>query len=613
MAEDKKNLSKAEQAKVEKDAKAKDTTKKTDQGVGNAPKTSGNNEGGFKGWYQQHKTAVLAGGVVSVFALSLGLGLGLGLKPKQRDFMFICDSGIVEDSSFNAAGWKGTRDFATMLEMTAGNMEPGNASEFASAYRTAFNTQEAKVAILSGWEHEIHWIEHQKNNPNDTAVFIDNGQSSLTRFVVKEQVDNFYENGNNAEVGQLLTPKERQTAINGVFGWEPKPTSDLVDETKLITAVKDGDIVRLTPTTNDLLDDSQGDVTNLAVAGDFNNTYGLTFSTEEAAFKAGLQAWMHASLDSEGNERPSEDKVVGGWAGFVSRTTGDFLSGFEHGLEIMNNLNDGVALLDSPVRETSRENDTAGHVKLVTPTSTSINDGSATSKDWESGSFDLGDGVTYAEALVTKGAKVILPVAGPQTEDALKTATSEQGKANDTLVLGVDTDATIAFANYAPYVLSTVEKNITSSTLEMLHIWGVENDYVTLAQYEAGGVIANSFEPSITAARLGETTLTKEDINKENAKVLASKRNLDNDGVGVTLETGQASEEAFFDNFASYFEPNVDSSHTEIKNSLTTSHADYGMEKFLDAVFNLAITTGTWAVLADFDGTINAGSATFFN
>lgn len=116
----------------------------------------------------------------------------------------------------------------------------------------------------------------------------------------------------------------------------------------------------------------------------------------------------------------------------------------------------------------------AGVLAYNTDNSTShqvINLGSV--DDHYSGSFAPGGGTAKANELITKGANVLLPVAGPQTKDAIDVV---KGKANH-FVIGVDVDATNLYKDDASLILTSITKGLKKSTERILsELYGTTPD-----------------------------------------------------------------------------------------------------------------------------------------
>jgi basic membrane protein A and related proteins len=157
------------------------------------------------------------------------------------------------------------------------------------------------------------------------------------------------------------------------------------------------------------------------------NVLGLAFSTDQAAFLAG---YLAAGTTKTGK--------VGTFGGIPIPPVTIFMDGFYYGVQYYNQQN-------------------GTNVEVLGWNPANPDQGLFT------GNFEsTDDGRTMGETLMSEGADIIMPVAGPVglgTAEAVKT----RGNA---WIVGVDTDWTISAANYKDVILTSVNKNMDTAVLD---------------------------------------------------------------------------------------------------------------------------------------------------
>lgn len=152
----------------------------------------------------------------------------------------------------------------------------------------------------------------------------------------------------------------------------------------------------------------------------FDNVLGLLFATDQAAFLAGYAA---AGVTQTG--------VVGTFGGVNIPPVTVFMDGFYLGVQYYNEQH--------------------GTDVQVLGWDPAAQDGLFT------GNFEsTDDGKTLGETLISEGADIIMPVAGPV---GLGTAAAAR-EAGNVYIVGVDTDWTVSAADFADIVLTSVLKNM---------------------------------------------------------------------------------------------------------------------------------------------------------
>jgi basic membrane protein A and related proteins len=201
--------------------------------------------------------------------------------------------------------------------------------------------------------------------------------------------------------------------------------------------------------------DQKFTIVDFAYDPQFNNVLGLVFATEEAGFLAGYAA---AGVTQTG--------VVATFGGIQIPPVTVFMDGYALGVE-----------------EYNRRHGTNVRVLGWDP---------ATQSGLFVGNFEsLDDGYTRGQSLISEGADIIMPVAGPV---GLGTARAAQEHGN-VYIIGVDTDWTVSSPEYTNVTLTSVLKNMDVAVYEAIEmvvngnfqggvfVGTLENDGVGLAPF----------------------------------------------------------------------------------------------------------------------------------
>ena len=157
-----------------------------------------------------------------------------------------------------------------------------------------------------------------------------------------------------------------------------------------------------------------------------DNVKPILYNTQEAAYLAGYVA---AGVSKTG--------TVGTFGGMKIPSVTIFMDGFA----------DGVAKYNE---------DNSASVKVI-----------GWDKAKQDGSFaetfdEIGKGKELTEQLISQGADIIMPVAGPLGEGAMSSAAEHDG----VLIVGVDTDAFEKYTNYQDILLTSVLKDLEVSVFD---------------------------------------------------------------------------------------------------------------------------------------------------
>ena len=214
----------------------------------------------------------------------------------------------------------------------------------------------------------------------------------------------------------------------------------------------------------------------------------LVFNTAQSSFMAGYLA-----------AGTSKTQKVGTFGGVKIPTVTIFMDGFAQGVEYYN----------------SQKN-----------ANVSILGWDATKQD---GQFVPGDkpfenvkgGQQTAQGLISQGADIILPVAGPAGIGALQAAKASGGKVN---AIWVDTDGCVSAETYCSNILTSVYKSLDLAVLEAIkaaHSGSFSNDpYVGTLENEGTGLSPyHEFDSKVPADLKAEVDALKADIISGKIKI----------------------------------------------------------------------------------------------
>ena len=221
--------------------------------------------------------------------------------------------------------------------------------------------------------------------------------------------------------------------------------------------------------------DSAPDTTKV---GEIPNLKPLLFNTAQSSFQAG---YLAAAMSKSGK--------VGTFGGLKIPTVTIFMDGFAEGVKYYNTQKSkNVQVLGW---------DDAKQAGLFTG-------------DFE----DKAKGQNNAQNLITQGADVIFPVAGPSGLGGLQAAKASNGKVN---AIWVDTDGCVSAAEYCSVLLSSVEKGMDVAVKDAI-VSAVDNKFDN-AQFtgtlENGGTALapfHEFDSKIPADVKSELDQIKADI-----------------------------------------------------------------------------------------------------
>jgi len=214
----------------------------------------------------------------------------------------------------------------------------------------------------------------------------------------------------------------------------------------------------------------------------------LVFNTAESSFMAG---YLAAGM--------SQTKKVGTYGGAKIPTVTIFMDGFSQGVEYYNEKKGAdVAMLGWDVAK---------------------QDGQFVPGDKPFENTDGGQRV--AQGLISQGADVIFPVAGPAGLGGLQAAKASRGNVN---AIWVDTDGCVSAETYCPQLISSVLKGLDVSVAAAIkaaqdgsfsnepYVGTLENGGTGLAPY-------NEFQSKVSAELKAEVDQIKSDITAGTIKI----------------------------------------------------------------------------------------------
>ncbi len=282
------------------------------------------------------------------------------------------------------------------------------------------------------------------------------------------------------------------------------------------------------------------------------NVISIRFESVQGGFLAGVAAAVYStSIDSY---------IVSTFGGMQFDTVFDWMSGFEQGVNWFNYAALGYDINGQKVNDDAWLKDTGfsdDYVKITNGKNT-IDYTSSTSQSntnkWYSGSFNLGEGTQLVSSQIDSGSTVIFPVAGAQTLDAINMISSSTN--NDIRVVGVDSNAAVAYPDFNDIILGSATKNIKAAT--SLSLWYGDKFVKEYGQdeskLESGTIDEKYFEMVSKTPDEGGwkeynenytkndlTTMTEDEVNEYVATTsspLVSDPNIDYYSYGQDLEYG---------------------------------------------------------------------------
>lgn len=216
----------------------------------------------------------------------------------------------------------------------------------------------------------------------------------------------------------------------------------------------------------------------------YKNGVSVNYLAEGAGYLASYPAAVYTIWNS--NEKDLDRNIVM-WGGYNYDTVYNFMSGFAQGItEINKKLENKIVLWNGGVEA----GDSFSNTEFVYDgKDNSAGAGFVDGSTWYTHGFNAGGEEIDVEAASLKtsnakasGASVVFPVAGGNTQVALE---GLAGNTTGTKLLGVDTDNTIDYDQYADLIIGSATKDLQSSA--KMAMWAIDD-------YDGDGEL-NGFDP----------------------------------------------------------------------------------------------------------------------
>ncbi|QGS51806.1 hypothetical protein [Spiroplasma tabanidicola] len=135
---------------------------------------------------------------------------------------------------------------------------------------------------------------------------------------------------------------------------------------------------------------------------------------------------------------------------------------------------------------------------------------------WQSGSYTAGDGKDISNILINQGANILMPVAGPQTEDALAILKNDSSK--KAKVVGVDVDMSKVYRSYDKLILTSAIKQLTEGGLIALAHTDIYKDNIEYQDKAAQYAKDNNIEVILKDENKQNFENKKVNFDKEKGK-----------------------------------------------------------------------------------------------
>ncbi len=174
----------------------------------------------------------------------------------------------------------------------------------------------------------------------------------------------------------------------------------------------------------------------------YNDVKSLYFDSSQASFVAGVVS----SIYLVSNFSNPDDWKIGTWGGVPITAVINIMSGFESGINFFNEF-----LLNKDIFSHEK-------VELISPGD------EENPSEWYSNFFIANEvGALFANTLIDKGAKLLFPVAGGQTNNAMSAINNTK---ENVMLIGIDSDAKELFPNSQDKVLTSIIKNFEKAAYE---------------------------------------------------------------------------------------------------------------------------------------------------
>ncbi|WP_425380612.1 BMP family ABC transporter substrate-binding protein [Spiroplasma endosymbiont of Stenodema calcarata] len=205
------------------------------------------------------------------------------------------------------------------------------------------------------------------------------------------------------------------------------------------------------------------------------NIIGITYQAEASGFYASLAASIY--LNAHQNEYSPELKV-GTYGGMDNPiAVSNYMWGFLVGIDLFNAIINSLPgqklnfLKNQILEQVQIINSNISSLQSIVKVQNVLNK----NESWFSQSFQAGDGKIISDELLSRGAKIIFPVAGAQVQDTVNQIKINKLKAK---IVGVDTEQSKIYGE--DMVITSALKQISTSTFDALN-----NIYSSQCGYDA--------------------------------------------------------------------------------------------------------------------------------
>ena len=367
-------------------------------------------------------TKVTLAALVGAVALAAGTGIGVGIGSAVFEGDTVTEVSTVKAGALEILPDSGEK-LPVMLVTDGGvvNDKSFNEQAYEAFYRIdSADVKDGLTEAFYGEESQRYYVQPATSGADDVSSQYGTAIAALGATTVTRVPGNTVSSLKKV----IIAPGFHHQGAIKVFQ-EATPN----DTTKFV--VLDAD-----PIWNDFYDDDNDPDTPAVLRGSYKlkNTYGILFDTKTAAFQAGYLASLY--LEAMGDTTPK----VGTWGGGNFPGVTDFMVGFVAGIRYYNEHKD------------------SGKAAVTFAKFT-------TDADYTNSGFGAGDGRVKADHLVSEDADVILPVAGPQTADALA-AIAASSRADEIKAIGVDNDQSKLYTNGNTLLITSVRKNVRKAAVE---------------------------------------------------------------------------------------------------------------------------------------------------
>ena len=336
------------------------------------------------------------------------------------------------------------------------------------------------------------------NKPVPTIIYVpshpiilDNSINESMHTSSKKFVDKYHEEQYNYVSPLSYDESGYQQLFDTLYGNGTKVISISGDPTEL-SAVKES--LNIYPDRKaTYLDDTSW------AANNYENIISVKFLANQASFIEGILSSIYAYtyFDDVANWN------LGTWGGMQLLTVIQLLSGFEQGINWFNYQVLGTDLYGKEIDPSKSPAGLEPSLMLAPGKEINLINYKGKTLDYSqkainsnetyfSNSFIIGEGAPYVTGLINNNAKIIFPIAGGQSIDALDLIRKEATTNNPIKYIGVDTDSKKVYPDYQDLVLSSSTKE--TSLANYYSLWYALEKYQDEYSSDYDGAKNNPFD-----------------------------------------------------------------------------------------------------------------------